>query len=118
MGAIAGLLVGSELAQVFLRLIFGSVLNKISSFVVDLIPFGSVYRSKDREIIEELAREIEVLQNEVEYLRTELLEAITVLLPADVEGRKFLTLKQSFVENIQMLKSTINGAIDEVYDFV
>ena len=117
-GTVAGSMIGSELAHVFLRPIFGSVTDKISCFVDDLIPFGSVCRSKEREIIEELAREIKVLQDEVVYLRTELLEAITVRLPADVEGRKLLTLKQSLDDNIKMLNSTVNGVIDEITDYV
>ena len=117
-GTVAGSMIGSELAHVFLRPIFGSVTDKISCFVDDLIPFGSVCRSKEREIIEELAREIKVLQDEVVYLRTELLEVITVRLPADVEGRKLLTLKQSLDDNIKMLNSTVNGAIDEIRDYV
>ena len=102
----------------FLRPIFGSVTDKVSCFVDDLIPFGSVYRSKEREIIEELAREIKVLQDEVVYLRTELLEAITVRLPSDVQGRKLLTLKQSLDDNIKMLNSTVNGVIEEITDYV
>ena len=59
-----------------------------------------------------------MLQDEVVYLRTELLEAITVRLPADVEGRKLLTLKQSLDDNIKMLNSTVNGKIDEITDYV
>ena len=117
-GTVAGSMIGSELAHVFLRPIFGSVTDKISCFVDDLIPFGSLCRSKEREIIEELAREVKVLQDEVVYLRTELLEAITVRLPADVEGRKLLTLKQSLDDNIKMLNSTVNGVIDEITDYV
>ena len=117
-GTVAGSMIGSELAHVFLRPIFGSVTDKISCFVDDLIPFGSVCRSKEREIIEELAREVKVLQDEVVYLRTELLEAITVRLPSDVEGRILLTLKQSLDDNIKMLNSTVNGVIDEITDYV
>ena len=117
-GAVAGSMIGSGLAHVFSRPIFGSVTDKISCFLDDLNPFGSVSRSKEREIIEKLAKEIKVLQDEVLYLRTELLEAITVRLPADVEGRKLSTLKQSLNDNIQMLNSTVNGAIEEMNDYV
>ena len=118
-GPVAGSMIGSELAHVFLRPIFGSVTDKISCFVDDLTPFfGSVCRSKEREIIEKLAREIKSLQDEVVYLRSELLEAITVRLPADVGGRKLSTLKQSLNDNIQMLNSTFNGVTKEITDYV
>ena len=73
---------------------------------------------KERKIIEDLAREIKILQDEVVYLRSELLEAVTVRMPADVGNRELLALKQSLDENIQMLNNTVNGAIDEVYDYV
>ena len=77
-GAVAGSMLGSELAHVSLRPIFGPIHETFSCFVDDLIPFGSVCRSKDRKIIEDLAREIKILQDEVVYLRSELLEAVTV----------------------------------------
>ena len=117
-GAVAGSMLGSELAHVFLRPIFGPIHDTLSCFVNDLIPFGSVCRSKERKIIEDLAREIKILQDEVVYLRSELLEAVTVRMPADVGNQELLALKQSLDENIQMLNSTVNGAIDEVYDYV
>ena len=117
-GALAGSMLGSELAHLFLRPIFGPIHETLSCFVDDLIPFGSVCRSKERKIIEDLAREIKILQDEVVYLRSELLETVTVRMPADVGNRELLALKQSLDENIQMLNNTVNGAIDEVYDYV
>ena len=117
-GAGAGSMLGSELAHVFLRPIFGPIHETLSCFVDDLIPFGSVCRSKEKKNIEDLAREIKILQDEVVYLRSELLEAVTVRMPADVGSRELLALKQSLDKNIQMLNSTVNGAIDEVYDYV
>ena len=117
-GAVAGSMLGSELAHVFLRPIFGPIHETLSCFVEDLIPFGSVCRSKERKIIEDLAREIKILQDEVFFLRSELLEAVTVKMPADIRNRELLALKQSLDEIIQMLNSTVNGAIDEVYDYV
>ena len=71
-GAVAVSMIGCKLAHVFSRPIFRSVTDKISCFVDDVISFGSVCRSKEREIIEELAREIKVLQDAVVYLRSEL----------------------------------------------
>ena len=43
---------------------------------------------------------------------------MTVRLPSDVEGRKLLTLKQSLNGNMHMLKSTVNGVIEEITDYV
>ena len=51
-------------------------------------------------------------------MRTELSEAITVRLPADVQGRKLLTLEQSLDNNIKMLNSTVNGVIEEITEYV
>ena len=67
-GAVAGSMVGSELARVFQRPIFGPIHEKLACFVDDLIPFGSVCRSKERKNIEDLASEIQRMQEEVVYL--------------------------------------------------
>ena len=66
-GAVAGSMGGSEIAHVFLRPIFGPIHEKLSCFGDDLIPFGSVCRSKERKIVEGLAREIKILQDEIVY---------------------------------------------------
>ena len=47
-----------------------------------------------------------------------MLEGVTVRMPADVGNRELLALKQSLDENIQILNSTVNGAVDEAYDYV
>ena len=51
-GAIAGSMVGSELARVFLRPIISPLGDGVSCFVDKFIPFGSGCRGKERARVE------------------------------------------------------------------
>ena len=51
-------------------------------------------------------------------MRSELLETITVRIPAKVERRKLPPLKRSLQENVVMLNETIRGLLEEIIDFV
>ena len=117
-GVIAGSMVGNELSRIFLRPVFQPVADKVSCFVDKLIPFGSICKEKERRTIEELARQVKTLEGEVMYLRSELLEAITVRMPVDVESRELIALKSSLTENVQMLNSTINSVLNETQDYI
>ena len=115
---IVGTTLGSELYRIFLRPFTASIADKFSCFVDKLFPFGSLCKEDERKKIEALARQVKDLEENVIYLKSKLLEAITVRKPADVEKRKFPTLKRSLQENVDMMNQTIRGVLEEIKNFV
>ena len=81
-------------------------------------PFGSLCKEDERKKIEPLARQVRDLEENVFYVKSELLEAITVRMPADVKKRKLPTLKRSLQENVDMSNETIRGVLEEIKIFV
>ena len=79
---------------------------------------GSLCTEDERKKIEALARQVKDLEENVFYLKSELLEAIDVRMPVDVEKKKLTTLKRSLQENVDMLNETIRGVLEEIKDFV
>ena len=115
---IVGAALGSELSRIFLRPFTAPIADKFSCFVDKLVLFGSFCKEDERKKIEALARQVKNLEENVFYLKSNLLEAITVKMPADVERRKLPTLKRSLQENVEMLNETIRGVLEEIKDYV
>ena len=115
---IVGTAIGSELSRIFLRPFTAPIADKLSCFVDELVPFGSLCKEDERKKIEALARQVKDLEENVFYLKSKLLEAITVRMPADVERRKLPTLRNNLQENVKMLNETIRGVLEEIKDYV
>ena len=111
-----GTALGSELSRIFLRPFTAPIADIFSCFVDKLVPFGSLCKEDERKKIEALARQVKDLEENVFYLKSKMLEAITVRMPADVERRKLPALKRSLQENVEMLKETIRGVLEEIKD--
>ena len=90
---IVGTALGSELSRNFLIPFMAPIADKFSCFVDTLVPFGSVCKEDERKKIEDLARQVKDLEENVFYLKSNLLEATTVRMLADVEKRKLPSLK-------------------------
>ena len=115
---IVGTALGSELSRIFLRPFTAPIADKVSCFVDELVPFGSLCKEDERKKIEALARQVNDLGENVFYLKSKLLEAITFRMPADVEKRKLPTLEKSLQENVEMLNETSTGILEEIKDYV
>ena len=115
---IVGGAIGSELSRVFLRPFTSPAIDKFSCFVDKLVPFGSLCKDEERKQIEALAREVAELKATVIHLKSELLEAIAVRMPADVEGRQLASLGGNIQDNVKMLNETIRGVIKEISEYV
>ena len=115
---VVGTALGSELSRFFLRPLTAPISDNFSCFVDELVPFGSFCKDDERKKIEALARQFKDLEENVFYLKSNLLEAITVRMPADVERRKLLTLKRSLQENVELLSEKIRELLEEIKDFV
>ena len=115
---IVGTALGSELYKFSFRRFTDPIADKFSSFVDKLVPFGSLFKEDERKKTEALARQVKDLEEIVFYLKSELLEAITVKMPANVQWKKLPTLKKSPQANVEMLNETIRGVLEENKDFV
>ena len=115
---VVGTALGSELSRVFLRPVTAPIADKFSCFVDKLVSFSSLCKEGERKKIEALARQLKDLEEIVFHLKSKLLEAITVRMPTDVEGKKVPTLKKSLQENVEMLNETITGVLEEIKDYV
>ena len=113
-----GTALGSELSRVFRRPFTTPIADKFSCFFDKLVPSGSLCMEHERKEIEALARQVRDLEENVFYLKSEMFEAKTVRMPADVERRKLPGLKRSLKENVEMLNETIRGVLEETKDFV
>ena len=115
---IVGTALVSELFRFVLRPFTAPKEDNFLCFFDELVPFGSLCKEDERKKIEALARQVRDLEENVFYLKSELLEAITVTMPADVEKRKVPTLKRSLQENVDILNETIRGLLEKVKDYV
>ena len=115
---IVGIALGSELSRIFLRTFTAPIADKVSCFVVKLVPFRSLCKEEERKKLEASARQVKDLQENVFYLKSKLLEAKTVVMPADAEKRMLPTLERSLQENVVMLNETIRGVLKEIKDYV